>query len=767
MLTHFVAEVDARTTGRNVGECATPTRNSCGGRPRLHHRRVARPDQWVWACNILRVMRVSPLTDRKSQHRRIATPEPSDVREEFIASGCHTMIWRAIWVSPSDGWAPCEEMNMVSNRGPFGGRRRQEAQPQVDDQASRERPVGLTLIRIDGSKIVHQCVAGFRMRIGSRELFDRYGYQWSWIEDVAKDDPLALLPVLNESAVGQGEPSSSPPFRTFDEYLALAMTNPNLIQAPFNKEEHRIMAFMRYLKADLVRRYRDLSQDQLVSVIVPTYERAHVVEAAIASVLQQSYRNLELVVVDDGSQDDTERVVTAIGDERLRYIKLPENRGHAHARNAGLQATTSEWIAYLDSDDTWDEHFLLIMVNELERQDAEFGYSAQLVIRPAVDGQDERRQIVRFAPFHRGLLENTNFISMISVLHRRALLDRVGGLDESMRRYVDWEFFLRLSAASPPAAIPIILSSYDQSVSPTNVSRGEDRQLHLDLITRSLRQGNELAVHLPALAQDLDIAEIVDVAFHVSGAVEPVSDAPGTTIIIPSYEAQLFLRACVESIRQFTPAGVRIVIIDNASGPQVQEYLDSLEGADEIVIIRNETNHGFTYAVNQGIEAAGPADDIVLMNNDALVTPGWLEGLQRVAQGCDDVGIVAPRQVLPAGTPTIKTHVPGATGDRECDTNLSAHHRNVVDPFLVRSRGWVELNYAPFFCVLITRRALDRCGPLDHINAPHYHSDRVYCDAVRLHAGLKIVYTPESKVYHFHERATHDLRRTDGDGSRL
>lgn len=64
-------------------------------------------------------------------------------------------------------------------------------------------------------------------------------------------------------------------------------------------------------------------------------------------------------------------------------------------------------------------------------------------------------------------------------------------------------------------------------------------------------------------------------------------------------------------------------------------------------------------------------------------------------------------------------------------------------------------------CVLITRRALDTCGLLDHEQAPHDRSDRLYCDVVRSYARLRIIYTPESKVYHFHQRSTADLRGRD------
>lgn len=91
------------------------------------------------------------------------------------------------------------------------------------------------------------------------------------------------------------------------------------------------------------------------SVIIPTYNRAHVLPRAIKSVLNQTFRDLELIVVDDGSTDETENVVRGFqeNDERIRYIRHEINRGGNAARNSGLQNARGRYIAFLDSDDEW------------------------------------------------------------------------------------------------------------------------------------------------------------------------------------------------------------------------------------------------------------------------------------------------------------------------------------------------------------------------------------------------------------------------------
>src|SRR5262249_2720831 len=90
-----------------------------------------------------------------------------------------------------------------------------------------------------------------------------------------------------------------------------------------------------------------------VSVVLPTFNRAHLLEGAIRSVLGQTHGDLELIIVDDGSSDETEALVTSIADKRIRYLKQAKNRGQSAARNAGIAASRFSLIAFQDSDDKW------------------------------------------------------------------------------------------------------------------------------------------------------------------------------------------------------------------------------------------------------------------------------------------------------------------------------------------------------------------------------------------------------------------------------
>jgi len=189
----------------------------------------------------------------------------------------------------------------------------------------------------------------------------------------------------------------------------------------------------------------------LVSVIIPTYNRAHLVCDAIQSVLGQTYPHLEVVVVDDGSTDGTAQRVQALPhDGRLRLIAVP-HRGVAAARNAGIEAARGMYVGFCDSDDVWEPHKLERQVAYLDRRvelglvysDAAVSANGRAVVRSYFAERPPQRGQV----FH-ALLEQ-NFIPNVTVLARRACLDAVGRFNEELTSSEDYEFWLRFCRRFP------------------------------------------------------------------------------------------------------------------------------------------------------------------------------------------------------------------------------------------------------------------------------------------------------------------------------
>ena len=182
-----------------------------------------------------------------------------------------------------------------------------------------------------------------------------------------------------------------------------------------------------------------------VSVIIPTYNRSSLVREAVESVLRQTFTNFEIFVVDDGSTDDTASVIKEIPDERIRYF-YKENGGVSSARNLGLLKAKGKYVAFLDSDDLWPEHYLETMILKLEENhEYDIAYSLFRTIRQ--DGQEESdvgsdRRISGWLT--RLFYEKPPNILLSATFYRRRVWDELWW-DESLKNFEDIDAFLRLS----------------------------------------------------------------------------------------------------------------------------------------------------------------------------------------------------------------------------------------------------------------------------------------------------------------------------------
>lgn len=550
------------------------------------------------------------------------------------------------------------------------------------------------------------------------------------------------------------------PYHTFDEYLNWAMIHREF-HYPLQENDQRVLAYMDWYRQHLHLQHPITAKMPLISVIMPAFNREDVIGDALESLTKQTYPHWELLVVDDASKDGTAKEIrkAAKRDPRIRLICHDENRGAAIARNTALAEAKGNYIAYLDSDNTWEIDYLQLMQGVLaSTTGAKSIYSAQHITQhyeSALHGQQDFYSI-RFGPFHRAYLENRNYIDLNCYMHHRSLYDQLGGFNIAMKRYSDWELILRYTAEIAPLALPCVLSLYFHGRSANQISATEHTAPAEALIDATLR-GDMMKITSPSPNDH--------VFFHLHGnEPKPSKLQKSVSIVIASYEAPEYLKLCVESVHQHTPASsYEIIIVDNASSAETQIVLDELELHPAVTLIRNKSNTGFTYATNQGIEAAKKSNDIILLNNDALVTHGWVSAMQDVLEIESNVGIVIPRQTLLPHTNTLDTHVPTANMHREMDVTLSAHHANILNPEANALKGYVELNFAPFFCAYITRKCLKKTGLLDAINGRHYRSDRIYCDAVRHMAKLRIIYTPHSKLYHFLQQSTAALKQSNAD----
>jgi glycosyltransferase involved in cell wall biosynthesis len=199
-----------------------------------------------------------------------------------------------------------------------------------------------------------------------------------------------------------------------------------------------------------------------VSVVIPCFNYGRFLRDAVASIHSQTFAEHEIIVVDDGSTDETEAVARGLG-AAVRYLRQP-NQGPSAARNRGIAAARGRYVAFLDADDTWHPEKLARQVPILEqRPDVVLVYTDSTSFDGAT-GAEFGRHGERFAHFHGRVLgrlvEAGNFIPSATPLVRRTTLEEVGGFDATMRSSEDWDLWVRLAARGEVGYIDEPLARY-------------------------------------------------------------------------------------------------------------------------------------------------------------------------------------------------------------------------------------------------------------------------------------------------------------------
>jgi len=356
----------------------------------------------------------------------------------------------------------------------------------------------------------------------------------------------------------------------------------------------------------------------LVSVVLPTFDRAEPLRRAIASVIGQTYEHWELIVADDGSTDDTPAVVASFADPRIQHLRLARG-GVCRARNAGLERARGRYVAYLDSDNAWEPRFLEVMV-------AFLGASEYRAAHSALRFAEEGRTLYRTGPFDRAHLLLQNAIDCNTIVHERELAEEIGGWDEELRRTNDWDYVLRLTAVTPLAYVPYVGVDYEH-----------DRR-KTDRITIREPVGYRMKVRHK----------------HLLDWSQPAAIEPGSvSVVIVAATPLELLETCVTSVleRSEHPA-LEVVVVDpglpRGDGLRVAglELLDArvrvhrLAGELHEVIPRNAG----------ALQARG--EHVVFLAADLQVAAGWLPPL---LEAMDDRAAAAQPLVLDHGGVVIST----------------------------------------------------------------------------------------------------------------
>jgi glycosyltransferase involved in cell wall biosynthesis len=231
-----------------------------------------------------------------------------------------------------------------------------------------------------------------------------------------------------------------------------------------------------------------------VSVVVPTRNRAELLPLTLRSALLQRDVELEVIVVDDGSDDDTANVVASIDDPRVRLVRHDHPRGVSAARNSGIAAARGRWLALLDDDDVWAPDKLTSQLAAARQDKRAWVYTGDV----SVDGE---LQVTGGAPPHTPpqvmeALRRHNAVpaGASNVVATADLFSRAGRFDPDLHNNEDWDMWLRLASHGPPACVPRPLVAY--RLHPGNTSRNMARMLaELEVIARRHHVPVDRAAH--------------------------------------------------------------------------------------------------------------------------------------------------------------------------------------------------------------------------------------------------------------------------------
>jgi GT2 family glycosyltransferase len=483
------------------------------------------------------------------------------------------------------------------------------------------------------------------------------------------------------------------------------------------------------------------------TVLVPLYRtQPDHFDAMVRSVLAQTEPSLELVVVDDGSEDDQLTALLArvsAADPRVRVVVLDHNQGISVASAAGLAAARGDYIALLDHDDLLDPRALEVVREALERfPDADILYTDEDQLHE--DGSFQ-------AAFHKPAysperLRGQNYFGHLSVF-RRGLLNDIGGFRPGFDGSQDYDLVLRATErARQIVHIPEVV--YHWRIHDASVSHRSENAPVFDAAHRAL------AEHLDRIGVDAEVEQV-----HNAGVYRikrTLHETPPVTIVIPTRGSRsvvrgvdrvLVVEAVATLLEKTTYPDFDILIVADAPTPvEVREALVAL-APDRVRVLPYPFPFNYSDKINYGVIRAR-ADLLLLLNDDTEILNGdWLETM--VALLAPDVGMVGAKLLYEDGT---IQHLGLHVGKGDVMHIAEGEPADDVGPFAAHLLDR-ETSGVTGACALVPRHVFEEVGGLS-LSLPVNFNDVDFGFKI-LDAGYRILVTPHAVLHHFESRTRH------------
>ncbi|MGA2248629.1 MAG: glycosyltransferase, partial [Verrucomicrobiota bacterium] len=610
-----------------------------------------------------------------------------------------------------------------------------------------------------------------------------------------------------------------PPMRDVDQIKALLADHPNnrhvlyflgcaLVKDGARQEAENVLRRLLALHPDDTQAQEVLKQltvpltaaqtgqSPLVSVIVPTFNRPSWLGETVRSILAQTYRNFEIIVVNDAGPDVSHVVEPLNSEGCIRLINHEQNKGLAAARNTGIRAARGDYIAYLDDDDIFHANHLQTLVEHLETTGGDVAYTDAHRAHQRKQGdiyEIFERDVPYSFDFDYNRILWENFVPVLCFIHRKSCWEAVGGFDESLRVLEDWDLWIRMSRLYKFDHIPTVTCEFrwrTDSSSMTAADHAKFETTTQTILAKHRTERPEPDEPCPAgdfvpsqtdfgetnyLATNPDVAEAVRDGRFLSGwhhfvksgrregrrwfrkslarakqdkgdkQVEALKPAGcDYDILIPIFNAPDDVQRCVESLLRNTEPRHTIYLLDDASpDKRIAPLLAGLAARhSHMKVVTAGKNGGFVVNVNRGFAIS--RRDVVILNSDTEVTAGWLDRMDRCRCSQPAIGIVCPLSnnatILSVPRMNARNVLPaGMTPD--AFAKLVAQHSERLYPQIPTAIG---------FCMLITRETLDAVGVFDPVFGLGYGEENDLCLRA-WDAGKHTVCCDDAYVQHYGE----------------
>lgn len=493
-----------------------------------------------------------------------------------------------------------------------------------------------------------------------------------------------------------------------------------------------------------------------VSIVIPVFNRLDLTRQCLTALRAHTPASeYELIVVDNGSTDGTREWLE--GEARagaLYLVSNARNTGFAAACNQGAQAAKGDYVLFLNNDTEPQPGWLPPLLDLAERDRSVAAVGSRLLF------PDRRIQHAGIGIFHDHLhqdpLQARNLgvglaadapaalvtrefqaLTAASLLVRKTAFDQAGGFDAGYwngYEDVDLCFQMRNQGGKlvyQPASVVI---HHESQSGPERFSKAQNnvRRLHQKWLRR--------------IQPDFVVGPDGRIRESEAGCIRPYSPAerkdqparPLASIIILAFNQMADTVQCLESIAAHTSLPHEIIFVDNGSNDGTPEFLRRWQAAhSHVTVVRNSTNRGFAAGNNQALSLA-QGENIVLLNNDTVVTPGWLEGMLAVLAQDPTAGLVGPMSNRVSGAQQVPN--PGYASLSElpafAEKWTQSHQGQILEvPRLVG------------FCLLARRAVIEQIGGLDERFGSGNFEDDDFCIRARL-AGFRLHVARSVFIHH-------------------